>query len=220
MAKHIYPSDEKQNWRDYILGLLTADVTYKIVNDDGTLSYKWLEPIGTNALPFDFLLSTKRIKQSQLIGIDMDPNDTIGSKVNIENCKKKFPNAKFYCKEWDLFCEYKARNDIGYIIHDLFDGADGKKFEKNLTATIHLANKCYKNIGEVFLVINTDLTAVNKRYGKTSSISDFIKTIKSAFAKNSDVDNLKNITLSEKNIYQYKNSSRSDTMISACIMLH
>lgn len=216
--KKSFNTINKQSWRNFILSRLTPESTHSIVNEDGTLPYRWLEPVGHGAFTFDSLLSTGKIKESQLIGIDKNPYNENDSIQNVNLCRSKFKDAQFFCDYWDFFCLYKATDDIGYIIHDLYDSCYGRVFEKNLRATSIAVENSYKNIGEVLLVVNADLDA-SKRYGRSGSIDAFIRTIMNVFSER-EHPNIRNINLDRSQIYIYKQSSDSDTMISAHIIFH
>ena len=219
MKNKLFNSTNKSLWHDYILSKLTSKLTHTLVLEDNTLPYRWLEPIGKEALSFDRLLKTNRIKEDQLIGIDNYPGRENDSLLNVLFCKDKFNRAIFINDYWADYCNYEAPNDIGYIIHDLYDSIYGKTFEKNLKATVRLVDRCYDNIGEVFLVINVDYDASN-RYGKRNDINDFLNIIKKTFRNETNHLNLKNINITSNQIYKYKQSYNSDKMISAHIICH
>jgi hypothetical protein len=217
--KSIYSSDAKANWRSYIHNILTDKNCHSLIDKQGNFpSYRWLEPIGDNALPFKQLLSTGRIQEHQLIGIDRDPDNIIKSETNIANCKQLYPKAEFYCEDWIDYCKGNFNHsNIGYIINDLYIATEGKMYEKILSASIYLAEKSKQQIGEVLLVINCDLGRT-KRFTKGTK-EGFAQKTEQIFRNNSRLDEFRNINIYSNTITSYKNPGKSTEMATIIIIL-
>lgn len=196
----IYNSQEKQDWRNFVYSILTPKNCYNLVDKDGNFKYKWLEPIGTDALPFSQLLQTGRIKEFQLIGIDLDPKHKEVSIKNIENCKIKFPQAEFYAQDWVSYCKRCEHNDIGYFIFDLYLSTFGDSFEDYLKNTIKLIDRCKKNIGEVLLVINCDI-GFAKRMNR-GTVEEFAREIEKIL-KISSIESIRQTVINPETVYKY-----------------
>ena len=82
-----YEYGAKSEWRNYIHTEM-FNRSYNVEN--GKLKNKWLEPVGKDAYSFKELLSKNIISESQLIGLDYNPNSPEESEFNIQNCKSIF----------------------------------------------------------------------------------------------------------------------------------
>lgn len=197
-----YSYDAKTEWRTYVLNeMLSLSLNIK----DGKLKNKWLEPVGRNAITFNELLSKEVIDENQLIGIDYNTDSPNDSLENIVNCSRLFPEATFYNKLWSNFCYEYDKNDIEYIVYDLYTSTHGREFISNMQATFDLINKCLRNIDQVILVINADI-GITRRHNKTLKEYEYLllDLINKAKLSISDVNT--------ENIYTYQNTITSTTM--------
>lgn len=216
--KSKYSSDAKANWRSYIHNILTEKNCHSLIDKQGNFPYRWLEPIGDDALPFKQILSTGRIQEEQLIGIDRDPSNIEQSKLNIERCKQLYPKAQFYCEDWIEYCKGNFdHSNIGYIITDLYTASEGSNLERVLGASIYLAEKSLLSIGEVLIVINTDLSR-SRRIFKGNKES-FAKAVEDIFKNNAKYPEVRKIIIHPESIYTYKNNSKSSEMASIIVKL-
>lgn len=209
-----YQSEVKQQWREFIYSLATADTCASLVDSDGKYQHKWLELVGDNALTFNQLLSTGRIGEHQLIGID-------NREDNIVQCKPLFPLAEFYAQDWNAFCRTYPRNDIGIIVFDSWNAAYGNDFKTSLSATMNLAVRCKQAIGECLVVINVDGSKTHRGYalkrGMTSR--EVLKhNIENVF-KYSDIHALTTLNISVDSMYEYKQHAMATTMLTCGILL-
>ena len=209
-----YQSEAKHQWREFIYSLATVDTCASLVDSEGRYLHKWLELVGDNALTFNQLLSTDRIHESQLIGID-------NREENITQCKPLFPLAMFYAQDWNAFCRAYSHNDIGVIVFDSWNAAYGNDFKASLSATMNLAIRCKQNIGECLVVINVDGAKTHRGYalkrGMTSM--EVLKyNIENVF-KYSDIHSLTTVNISVDSMYEYKQHKQATTMLTCGILL-
>lgn len=197
-----YEYNAKSDWRDYIHDKMFK-CSYNI--EGGKLKNKWLEPVGKDAVTFRELINKNVISESQLIGVDYNPNSPSESEINIHNCRNLFPDATFYNRLWTQFCYQYKGNDIEYIVYDLFTSTHGADFEKNITATFDLIKKCLKKINHVCLAVNADI-GIAKRQKK--SMIDYNRLL-SKLIKESKLPEL---VIDMDTMYTYKNTNMSTTM--------
>ena len=214
----IYTSDTKAAWRDYIYNTLTVNNCHTLLDSKGNFRYKWLEAIGDNALPFKQILETGRIQENQLIGIDRDPDNITRSLLNIEKCKGLFPKAEFYCEDWIEYCKGLYKHEgIGYIITDIYVSTSGDNFERTVQASIHLAEKSKRTLGEVLLVLNCDLSQA-KRF-KRGTKESFATETEKVFRTSSRLPEFRKTKIHPESIYTYKNPGMRDEMATIIIIL-
>ena len=214
----IYNSDAKAQWRAHIYDVLSNNNCHTLLDASGNFKYKWLEAIGEDALPFKQILATERIRESQLIGIDLDPDNPERSLLNIERCKGLFPQAEFYCEDWINDCKDNyAHENIGYIITDIYVATAGDNFERTVQASIHLAEKSKRALGEVLFVLNCDLTQA-KRFQRGTKES-FAQETERIFRTSSRIPEFKKIKIHPESVYTYKNPGRRDEMATLIIIL-
>jgi hypothetical protein len=214
----VYASEVKAGWRDYIYSILTHDNCHTLLDSNGNFPYRWLEPIGENAFPFQQILKTGRIKESQLIGIDRDPRNPGGSLLNIERCRSMFPQAEFHCEDWIDYCEGPFdHSGIGYIIMDIYVATKGRAFERTLEASLCLAEKSKKEIGEVLLVVNADFGR-DKRF-RNASKETYAQEMEKVFKAVSSIEGFKKIRIHPESVYVYKNPGRSSDMATIPVIL-
>lgn len=197
-----YEYSAKSDWRSYIHREM-FNRSYNV--EEGKLKNKWLEPVGKDALTFKELLSQGIIDESNLIGLDCNPNAPDESAENIRNCSVMYPSATFHNKLWTSFCYEYDGDDVEYIVYDLFTSTHGKEFENNLYATFDLVKKCLTHIDHVVLAINADL-GIAKRHNK--SLSEYEALI-GKLIKRSKLPELK---INTEDIFTYKNTKSSTTM--------
>lgn len=197
-----YEYSAKSDWRSYIHNEM-FNRSYNLEN--GLLKNKWLEPVGKDAHTFRELLSKNIINESQLIGIDYNPNSPTQSESNIQSCRSLFSEATFHNKLWTSFCYEYEGNDIEYIVYDLFTSTHGKEFEYNLHATFDLVKKCLTNIDHVILAINADI-GIAKRHNK--SLAEYENLIGKLIKRSK----LPEIKINTEDIFTYKNTKASTTM--------
>jgi len=212
----VYDSTAKGQWREYVHNVLTTKNSYKLIDADGNFKYKWLEPIGTGALPFTQLIQSGRIQESQLIGVDLDPKDPEGSKKNIEDCKIKFPQAEFKSMDWASYCRRCEHKDIGYFIFDLYFSTFGENLEKYVKHTIPLIDNCKENIGEVLLVVNCDFGIAKRRNKGTAE--EFAGQLEKLL-KTSRIETTKNTSVNPETMYTYQNGDNSTVMATFALIL-
>jgi hypothetical protein len=205
-----YLTEAKKGFREYVYSLVTPDNCSVLVDDAGNLQYKWLELIGDNANTFDQLLSTGKINESQLIGLDR--RDT-----NIERCRTIYPKAEFYGGEWVTFCrEYKG-NDIGVIVFDSFNAGYGKNFNMALTATLQMATECSKQIGECLVVVNVDSSKTYRSNAKGRGLTarDVLKeTIEDSINSMREIPHhLRSFDIDINVMHEYRQSKTSTKMV-------
>jgi hypothetical protein len=197
-----YEYDAKSDWRNYIHNEM-FNRSYNVEN--GLLKNKWLEPVGKDAHTFRELLSKNIITESQLIGLDYNPNSPTYSEANIHNCQSLFGEATFHNKLWTSFCYEYEGDDIEYIVYDLFTSTHGKEFENNIYATFDLVKKCLTNIDHVILAINADL-GIAKRHNK--SLAEYENLIGKLIKRSK----LPEIKINTEDIFTYQNTKSSTTM--------
>jgi len=209
-----YNTQAKHNWREFVYSLANPNNTATLTDDDGNYQFKWLELVGDNANTFQQLLSTNRIQEHQLIGIDRRTD-------NIQKCKTIFPNAQFYDKEWNEFCTTYPNQDIGIIILDSFNAAYGKDFKTILNNTMNLALRQKQAIGECLVVINVDGSKTYRGYAhhKGISIRDVLKRNIEDVFKYSDSYALRTIQINTNSMYEYKQYNNSANMLTCGILL-
>lgn len=214
----VYASDAKASWRAHIYDVLSTSNCHSLLDASGNFRYRWLEAIGEGALPFKQILGTGRIQENQLIGIDKDPSDLERSKQNIELCKVLFPQAKFYCEDWVDFCKDNYDHEgIGYIITDIYVATEGSNFERTVQASIHLAERSKKSLGEVLFVLNCDIS-ISKRFKKGTK-ETFAQETEGIFRTSSRMPEFKNIKIHPESVYTYKNPGRRAEMATLIIIL-
>mgnify|MGYP000630558864 FL=1 len=209
-----YVSLPKQKWREFVYSLATPDNTSAITDPKGNYKYKWLELVGDNANTFTQLLSTNKIQENQLIGIDRRED-------NIQRCKQLFPSAQFYSEEWNSFCLRYPHQDIGIIILDSFNAAYGKEFKTILNNTMKLALRQKKAIGECLVVINVDGDKTHRGHAYKKGISRrevFKHSIEDIF-KYSELHALRTIQVNTDTMYEYKQYENSANMLTCGILL-
>lgn len=209
-----YQSEAKSKWREFIYSLTTQNNCASLVDDNGNYLHKWVELVGDNANTFTQLLFTNRIQEHQLIGIDLRED-------NIESCKPLFPSAQFYAQDWNSFCRTYKHNDIGVIVFDSWNAAYGNDFKSALTATMNLAVRCKKNIGECLVVINVDGSKTHRGYaihrGMTSR--EVLKHNIEQVFKHSDIHALTTTIINVDSMYEYKQHKQSTTMLTCGVLL-
>lgn len=214
----VYNSDVKAAWRSYIYEVLQTHNCHSLIDANGNFRYRWLEAIGEDALPFKQILATGRIQESQLIGIDRDPANPERSLLNVQRCQGLFPQAEFHCEDWIEYCKGNYNHDsIGYIITDIYVATAGDNFEKTVQASIHLAEKCKKALGEVLFVLNCDLTQARRFQRGTKET--FAQETEKVFRKSSRIPEFKKIKIHPESVYTYKNPGRRDEMATLIIIL-
>lgn len=201
-SSETYEYSAKSDWRNYIHNEMLSR-SYNIKN--GKLKNKWLEPVGKDAHTFSELLSKNIISENQLIGLDFNTNSPKESQLNIENCRRLFPDATFENKLWSSFCYEYDEDDIEYIVYDLFTSTHGKEFENNIYATFDLVKKCLTNIDHVILAINADL-GIAKRHNKS------LKEYEELLTKLIKRSKLPEIKINTEEIFTYQNTKSSTTM--------
>lgn len=214
MHSDIYASDEKDKWRELIRNTLTADNCHSLIDENGNFTHKWLEPIGAGAIPFEQLIQSGKIREEQLIGIDLDPSNKQRSIENVQACKLKFPKAEFNAADWASYCRRCHHDDIGYFILDLYTSTFGDAFRENLIATLKLIDRCKKNIGECLLIINCDL-GISKRFSD-GSVGSFAKEIE-ACLKHSSIESIRETKIDPNTAYVY--SGEKTKMVTFIIKL-
>lgn len=213
----IYDSDAKALWRASIHDMLTINNCHTLLDSSGNFRYRWVEAIGEDALPFKQILATGRIQEHQLIGIDRDPSNPDRSAINVERCKGLFPQAEFHCEDWIDFCKGNNVQDIGYIITDIYVATAGDNFEKTVQASIHLAEKSKRALGEVLFVLNCDLTQA--RRFKRGTTETFAQETEKIFRTSSRIPEFKKIKIHPESVHTYKNPGRRDEMATITIIL-
>lgn len=214
-----YDNPVKQEWRMKLHSLLNTNTCIRLVDDYGRYCFKWVELVAREAKTFSYALSTGKITEDKLIGINND-NDIIMS------CQHIFPNASFIYSEWDEFCLTYNKADLGVIVFDSCNAAFGSAFEKSLRLTLGQVSKSVDSIGECMLVINVD---GNKTYrGKAHKRIEDADRITKAKMTMCDTINkilntydhryIKNVTILPNDIYQYKQTNISSTMLSCFIL--
>lgn len=209
-----YQSEAKKEWREFVYSLATPDNCAQLVDDEGNYNYKWLELVGDNANTFNQLLDTKRIREDQLIGIDLRED-------NINKCIPLFPKAQFHNIEWNSFCNTYHKHDIGVIVFDSWNAAYGKNFQSALAATMNLALRCKQTIGECLVVINVDASKTHRGYAvhKGLTSEEVLKeNIENTF-KYSDSVYLRDYKVSTQAMYKYKQHAKATSMLSCGILL-
>lgn len=209
-----YQSEAKQQWREFIYSLSSVDTCAALVDSDGRYQHKWLELVGDNALTFNQLLSTGRIGEHQLIGID-------NREDNINQCKPLFPSATFYAQDWNAFCRTYPHNDIGVIVFDSWNAAYGTDFKASLSATMNLAVRCKQAIGECLVVINVDGSKTHRGYALKRGMSsrEVLKHNIENIFKYSDIHALTTLNISVDTMYEYKQHAMATTMLTCGILL-
>lgn len=214
----IYISHEKAAWRKHIHEILQVNNCHTLLSSCGKLRYRWLESIGENALPFKQLLSTSKIQENQLIGIDRDPYDPQLSLNNIERCKTLYPQAEFHCEDWIEYCRgSKNHKGIGYIITDVYVATGGDNFERTVQASLHIAEKSKKEIGEVLFVINADLEQA-RRFQRGTKDS-FAQATEKVFRTRSHIEEFRKMKFYPESIYTYKNPGKRHEMATIIAIL-
>jgi len=214
----VYATDAKAQWRAHIYDVLSENNCHTLLDASGNFRYRWLEAIGENALPFKQILATGRIQESQLIGIDRDPANPDRSLQNVERCKGLFPQAEFYCEDWIEYCKGNYdHNNIGYIITDIYVATAGDNFERTLQASIRLAEKSKKALGEVLFVLNCDLTQARRFQRGTEET--FAQETERVFRTSSRIPEFKKIKIHPESVYTYKNPGKRDEMATIIIIL-
>jgi hypothetical protein len=214
----IYTSDAKSNWRSYIYDILKDNNCHTLIDSNNNFPYRWLEPIGEDALPFKQILSTGRIQENQLIGIDKDPKNPEISFKNVENCKQIYPQAEIYCEDWVDYCKGNFdHSNIGYIIMDLYVATSGHHFESILEASIHLAEQSKATIGEVLLVINADYGYTKRFFQGTKE--GFAQETERVFKTSSRLPEFRKIKIHPESIYSYKNEGHATEMATIITIL-
>lgn len=138
----------KQNNREFVQGLVTADNTSILTNREGKILYKCLELVIGDEKP----TFSDKMSEEDIIVIKLGDNDTM------------FNNA------WSNYCMSTPRRDIGIIIinTDLtgsLKGADDN-FHGIIKAATHLAMLQKDSIGECLIVINAKGTRIRDIYLK------------------------------------------------------
>ena len=210
-----YQTEAKEQWREYIYSLLSPDICSTLVDKDGNITCKWLEPVGDNATTFNQLLSTGKIQESQLIGLDIRED-------NITSCNQIFPLAQFHFKPWESFCKTYPNTDIGVIVFDLVNAAYGDSFRDNFKATMQLAHRCKKSLGEVLVVVNVDASktyrACSYHKGETVEVT-FKRNIENVIRSIDYHPYFTNFTINIDTMKRYKQHTRSADMLSVGFIL-
>jgi len=218
-ANQYYDNPAKQEWRIKLHSLLNTNTCIHLVDDYGRYCFKWVELVAREAKTFSYALSTGKITEDKLIGINNDNSIIIP-------CRSIFPDASFIHSEWDEFCLTYNKADLGVIVFDSCNAAYGQAFEKSLRLTLKQVSKSVDNIGECMLVINVD---GDKTYrGKASKRVEEADMITKAKLTMCDTINkifhtydnkcIKNVTIVPDDIYQYKQTNTSSNMLSCFIL--
>ena len=202
-----YISIPKRDWRSQLYSLITEDNS-TLVDQNNMITCKWLELVGDNANTFTQILSTNRIEQSNLIGIDIRED-------NIVKCRELFTEAKFEAIEWNKFCRTYKDTDIGIIVFDGFTAGYGKEFNEVLEATFDLAFRCKKNLGECIVVFNVDSDKTYRGCGYKKGLSSrevlkqSVEKVLRGFGEEIVVD--------VESMYEYKQYDGSAKMLSVAV---
>ena len=185
---------------------------------DNQLRHKWLELVGENAVTFNQLLSTGRIAESQLVGVD-------NRAENAEACSKLFPQAQFFGKDWDSFCGTYRGDDIGVIVFDSWNAGDGQDFKRQIDATLHLVKRCKDNLGECLLVVNVDGSKTHRSFGFSKGLGarEVLKnSMEAAFkdaAESFSDPTFSTLELDPGTMYAYRQSAKNTEMLSVGILV-
>ena len=214
-----YDTQAKSEWR-YLCHYITPSTCNHLVDEHGIHQFKRLELVAKGAKTFSHSLSTGKISEDKLIGI----ND---NKDIIESCKPLFPLATLVHSTWENFCITYNDGDIGTVVFDSCYAGYGPLFEKALRITLSLVAKSINNIGECMLIINID---GDKTYrGKASKRKENVDAITKAKLTMCDTINkilnshshvgINTVSISPKDIYEYKQKDDSTTMLSCFLLL-
>jgi hypothetical protein len=210
-----YTSNTKAEWRKWIYTILDPKYTH-LVNDSGELQYKWLEPVGDDALTFTQLLATDKVTEDNLIGIDYDPKFPERSMMNIASCKMLFPNATFHDKEWNDFCCEYNQNDIGVFVFDFYTSTFGKNIEYMLESALPLIGACKQFLGEVLLIVNADIGYAKRHHRGTPEA--YANELEQIFSTSSN-HAINTIKVNPDTCYTYKQAKGKTTMGSFAIFI-
>lgn len=205
-----YDTHAKSEWRSLCHSLITPTTCNYLVDDDGIHKFKWVELVAKEAKTFSYALSTGKIREDKLIGINDDMSI-------IKSCQPLFPLATFIHSKWENFCMSYKEGDIGVISLDSCYAGYGPEFEKATRLTLNLAVRSIDNIGECMVIINVD---GNKTYRgkafKRKERADIITkakltmcdTINKILSSHSHVG-INTVSITPKNIYEYRQTDRS-----------
>lgn len=214
-----YDNKAKAEWR-YLCHHITTSTCNHLVDEYGIHQFKRLELVAKGAKTLFYSLSTGVISEDKLIGIN-DNNDII------ESCKPLFPQATFIHTKWEDFCIKYNGGDIGTVVFDSCYAGYGPLFEKALRVTLNLVAKSINNIGECMLIINIDgdKTYRGKASKRKENVDNITKakltmcdTINKILGSHSHVD-INRVSISPKDIYEYKQTDNSTTMLSCFLLL-
>jgi hypothetical protein len=209
-----YQTDAKRSWRDYVYSLLTPDTCALLVDNDNRLRHKWLELVGDNAHTFNQLLSTGRIEESQLVGVDNRVD-------NATACSKLFPSAQFYGNDWDSFCRTYRGNDIGVIVFDSWNAGAGNDFKRQIDATLHLVKRCKDKLGECLLVVNVDGSKTHRSFGFSKGLDarEVLKNSMEAAFKKFPGGMFSTLVIDPGTMYAYRQSAKNTKMLSVGVLV-
>jgi hypothetical protein len=203
-----YPA--KVAWRKYVHGeLLKRSLN---LTEDGKLSGLYLEAVGLNANCFKQILNAGVIAESQLIGLDLDPNNETRSKKNISTCRKLFSAASFYAETFSAYC-YHTKTKVAYMVYDVFTSTHGDAFENNLRACFTLVTSSLTELDQVLLVINADV-GVAVRHNKT--VTGFRKLVSGIGA----MYDIPKVDVAGAEMYEYQNTPTSTRMGTIVLDFH
>jgi len=200
---YVYESEGKQLYRDYVKSQFRRRSLS--VSSDGKLLGKWLEPIGSQAKSFEYLLASKTIDADCLIGIDLHPAAPLMSQANIEACRLLFPESSFYCQSWWDFCHLYQGTDVKYIVYDLYTSTTGVEFRSNMSAIFSLVKRCLTTQGQVLLAVTVDLTATLRQ---RKGLREFEAELDDLFTCRT----IRHSSFSTQDLFRYKTSTRGNEM--------
>lgn len=218
-AEQEYDNKAKAEWRS-LCHHITPSTCNHLVDEHGIHQYKRLELVAKGAKTFAYSLSTGKISEAKLIGI----NDNMDI---IKSCQSLYPLATFIHIKWEDFCIKYNSGDIGTIVFDSCYAGYGPLVEKAIRVTLNLAVKSINNIGECMLIINIDgdKTHRGKAYKRKENVDNITKakltmcdTINKILGSHSHVA-INRVSISPEDIYEYKQTNNSTTMLSCFLLL-
>lgn len=214
-----YDNPAKQEWRKHTHSILTPDISPILVDEYGNYKHKLVELVAWEAKTFSHVLSTGKITENKLIGI----NDNLDI---IKSCEAVFPKATFIHCDLDKFSISYNKGDIGIINFDSCNAGFGPAFEKSFRLILIQVVKSIENIGECMLVVNVDGSKTYR--GKASKRTEDADNMTKAKMTMCDTINkilqshphksINKVSIFPENIYQYKQTNKSSTMLSGYIL--
>lgn len=214
-----YTSTPKAGFREWTYSLTEQGKCSALLGEDGkTLRLKWVDLIGNASATFGQLISTGRIEEHLLIGVDVD-----GGKV--DGFQKLYPTATAYHGAWDSFCGSYKEADIGVLVMDAFWAVYGSLLQKNLVSTLNLARRCAEVNGECLVILNSDASrAIQNGVCKAGPADDYLYHAKILFKE--QVESVlhthrgtKGIDLDIGGMYGYRQTEQSDYMLGCSVMI-